>query len=179
MTGKDWTRSPQREVYSGRGTQRIPDSHFLPWKLSFILENLDIRGSILSSGSDGKESANANAGDLGLIPGSGISSSWRRTWQPTPVFLPGEFHGQRSLAGKEHQVAESDMTEGLTVSLSASIRPKILSMLLQDTFLCGICVISIFSRGSWKKFKVLSLLGFTSTCFTNSSPSSIPNTPIS
>ena len=25
--------------------------------------------------------------------------SWRRKWQPTPVFLPGEFHGQRSLAG--------------------------------------------------------------------------------
>ena len=22
---------------------------------------------------------------------------WRRKWQPTPVFLPGEFHGQRSL----------------------------------------------------------------------------------
>ena len=22
-----------------------------------------------------------------------------RKWQPTPVFLPGEFHGQRSLAG--------------------------------------------------------------------------------
>ena len=25
--------------------------------------------------------------------------SWRREWQPTPVFLPGEFHGYRSLAG--------------------------------------------------------------------------------
>ena len=25
--------------------------------------------------------------------------SWRRAWQPTPVFLPGEPHGQRSLAG--------------------------------------------------------------------------------
>ena len=25
--------------------------------------------------------------------------SWRRAWQPTPVFLPGESHGQRSLAG--------------------------------------------------------------------------------
>ena len=25
--------------------------------------------------------------------------SWKRKWQPTPVFLPGEFHGQRSLAG--------------------------------------------------------------------------------
>ena len=24
---------------------------------------------------------------------------WRREWQPTPVLLPGEFHGQRSLAG--------------------------------------------------------------------------------
>ena len=26
-------------------------------------------------------------------------SSWRRAWQPTPVFVPGESHGQRSLAG--------------------------------------------------------------------------------
>ena len=24
---------------------------------------------------------------------------WRRRWQPTPVFLPGEFHGQRKMAG--------------------------------------------------------------------------------
>ena len=24
---------------------------------------------------------------------------WRRAWQPTPVFSPGEFHRQRSLAG--------------------------------------------------------------------------------
>ena len=24
---------------------------------------------------------------------------WRRAWQPSPIFLPGEFHGQRSLAG--------------------------------------------------------------------------------
>ena len=43
----------------------------------------------------------ANAGDIkdaGLIPGSG-RFPWRRPWQPSPVFLPGEFHGQRSLAG--------------------------------------------------------------------------------
>ena len=26
-------------------------------------------------------------------------SSWRRKWQPTPVFLPGESHGQRKLVG--------------------------------------------------------------------------------
>ena len=26
-------------------------------------------------------------------------ANWRREWQPPPVFLPGESHGQRSLAG--------------------------------------------------------------------------------
>ena len=24
---------------------------------------------------------------------------WRRAWQSTPVFFPGKYHGQRSLAG--------------------------------------------------------------------------------
>ena len=40
-------------------------------------------------------------GDPGLIPGSGRSPEEgnEREWLPTPVFLPGEFHGQRSLAG--------------------------------------------------------------------------------
>ena len=32
---------------------------------------------------------------------------WRRTRQPTPVFLPGESHGQRSLAGYGHRVPKS------------------------------------------------------------------------
>ena len=41
----------------------------------------------------------ANAGDMGLIPGSG-RFPWRRKWQPTLVFLPAKSHGQRSLAGK-------------------------------------------------------------------------------
>ena len=29
----------------------------------------------------------------------GKDNPWRRKWQPTPVFLPGEFHGERNLAG--------------------------------------------------------------------------------
>ena len=33
---------------------------------------------------------------------------WRRKWQSTPVFLPGDFHGQRSLAGYSK---ESDTTK--------------------------------------------------------------------
>ena len=28
-----------------------------------------------------------------------VRDPWRRKWQPTPVFLPGEFHGQRSPTG--------------------------------------------------------------------------------
>ena len=49
--------------------------------------------------------------DVGKIP-------WEREWQPTPVFLPGESHGQRSLAvcsprGRK----EPDMTEWLSTSL--------------------------------------------------------------
>ena len=40
--------------------------------------------------------------------------SWRREWQPTPVFLPGEFHGERSLVGCSPQGhKESGTTEGL------------------------------------------------------------------
>ena len=44
-----------------------------------------------------KESA-CNAGDTGLIPGSG-KIPWMMKWQPTPVFLPGKSHCQRSLEG--------------------------------------------------------------------------------
>ena len=46
---------------------------------------------------------------------------WRRKWQPTPVFLPGESHGQRSLAGYSpwHR-KETDTTEQLTLLLSSS-----------------------------------------------------------
>ena len=36
---------------------------------------------------------------------------WRRKWQPTPVFLSGKSHGQRSLAAVVHQVAEVLVTE--------------------------------------------------------------------
>ena len=46
-------------------------------------------------GSDDKESA-CTAGDPGSVPGKIL---WRREWLPTPVFLFGKSHGQRSLAG--------------------------------------------------------------------------------
>ena len=50
----------------------------------------------------------ANAGDkrrrfdpwVGKIP-------WRKAWQPSPVFLPGGSHGQRSLVTIVHGIAQS------------------------------------------------------------------------
>ena len=115
--------------------------------------------SVYPGGSDGKASA-YNAGNPGLIPGSGRSPGegngnplqyshlqnpvdrgawwatvhgvtksrtrlsdftftlyfhhWRRKWQPTPVFLPGESQGRRSLVGyRPCGRKESDTTERL------------------------------------------------------------------
>ena len=43
---------------------------------------------------------------------------WSRKWQPTPVFLPGESHGQRSLAGySPWDCKESDVTQRLSTCL--------------------------------------------------------------
>ena len=40
---------------------------------------------------------------------------WRRDWQPTPVVLPGELHGQRSLLATVHRLTKSDTTEQLAL----------------------------------------------------------------
>ena len=47
-----------------------------------------------------------NVGDGGFDPWVG-KIPWRREWQPTAVFLSGQFHGQRSLVGH----TESETTE--------------------------------------------------------------------
>ena len=58
-------------------------------------------------------------GTVGKVP-------WRRKWQPTPIFFPREFHGQRSLVGYSpwgHK--DSDTTEGLIlIYLSTSTMIK-------------------------------------------------------
>jgi len=47
-----------------------------------------------TGGARGKKNPPANAGDpwFRQIP-------WRKAWQPTPLYLPGESHGQMSLMG--------------------------------------------------------------------------------
>ena len=73
------------------------------------------------SGSSGKESIYLQCGRSEVHPWI-WKILWRREWQLTPIFLPGESHGQRSLAGyRPWDLKESDMTERLTLSFFMSI----------------------------------------------------------
>ena len=77
----------------------------------------------LPGGSDSKEPA-CSVQDLGSIPGLGRSPGGGRAWQPTPVFLPEGFHGQRSLAGYSPRGRrESDKTERLSTHTHPSGHP--------------------------------------------------------
>ena len=52
---------------------------------------------------------------LGFDPWVG-EIPWRRKWQPIPIFLPGKFHGQRSLVGyRPWGCEESDKTGQLSM----------------------------------------------------------------
>ena len=65
-------------------------------------------------GSDGEGSA-CDSARVGFDPLVG-KIPWRREWQPTPVFVPGESHGQRSLVGyNTWSRKELEMTERLHV----------------------------------------------------------------
>ena len=94
----------------------------VPWRQNHFHKNIKLllilRYVNICSGASGKEltcqwrRTNRCWFDpwVGKIP-------WRRKWQPTPVFLPGKFHGQRSLAGYspwDHR--ESDTTEQLILT---------------------------------------------------------------
>ena len=88
---------------------------------------------------------------------------WRREWLPTPVFLPGEFHEQRSLVGYSpwgHK--ESDMTEWLTLSISLlyfNSHYIIFNIFDRLVLLVSICLF-FFSFFSSLHFKFLVLIYF-------------------
>ena len=83
---------------------------------------------------------------------------WRREWPPIPVFLPGEAHGHRSLAGYspwDHK--ESDTTERLTFSLFtfSDQAPRVFdSVFTGSDVLC--CVMSGGGRSHIKTFQMRS-----------------------
>ena len=83
-------------IYTHTHTHYIPYYKYMIYSIyySIFIYTINIVG--FPGGSEHEESA-CDMGDLGLIPGLG-RSPWRREWLPTPVFWPGKFHGQRSLA---------------------------------------------------------------------------------
>ena len=71
-----WIKCPSRLVQTYLRLTSMPKG--LPWQLSWYRIRLQWRGPQLCPW-------------IGKIP-------WKREWLPTPGFLPGEFHGRRSLA---------------------------------------------------------------------------------
>ena len=79
-----------------------PHSSMLAWKIPWVEEP----GRLQSMGS--RRVGHDWATSLSLF----TFLHWRRKWQPTPVFLPGEFQGQESLVGcRLWDRTESDTTE--------------------------------------------------------------------
>ena len=84
---------------------------------------------------------------------------WRREWQPTPVFLLGESHGQRSLVGYSpwgHKVRH----DYLKISKLSS--PHICTLELEDCFKVRFNFFNLFGNvGFWMRnnYKILCLFG--------------------
>ena len=59
-------------------------------------------------------------------------TSWKRAWQPSPVFLPGESHGQRNLVGYgPWRRKESDTTELLNPHTHLTSKSSIFGVIYQ------------------------------------------------
>ena len=64
---------------------------------------------------------------------------WRRKWQPTPAFLPGESHGQRSLVGYcPWGRRESDTTEWLSLTHSFTLNIGLIRWLSGNESACQV-----------------------------------------
>ena len=132
-----------------------PHSSTLAWKIPWVEEpgRLQSMGS-LRVGHDWATS-------LSLF----TFMHWRRKWQPTPVFLPGESQGWGSLVGcRLWGRTESDTTE---VTLAAARCACHLVFYLEFIELPGMCRLIIFSK--FGKFSAVTFFQvFFSNCFSNS-----------
>ena len=101
--------------------------------LYFKIYILIFKNMSYHSGSVGKESA-CNAGDLDSMPGL-ERFPWRRTWQPTSVFLPGESPGTEKPGGcSSWDGKELDMIEQLSIQHSTiTTTTKILAKSITTT----------------------------------------------
>ena len=86
---------------------------------------------------------------------------WRREWQPTPVFLPGKSHGQRSLAGCSPWVCkESDMTKRLTYTGKEEVRVTRLARWMPNKMWSINCLYVKFVMISIKKEVLIKIISY-------------------
>ena len=84
-------------------------------------------------------------------------SPWRRTWQLTPVLLPGKSHGLRSLVGYSPQGRkESDVTEGTEPTHACSGGKKVYSTEMLNSLL--------FTYLFWAALGLCCYTGASSSC---------------
>ena len=115
-------RSPRSTGYMGSPSTTSGSSRDLPDRRLSVGKRMEIGRMIMQADTECTRRASQVAQwqkiplrsrRLGLHPWVG-KIPWRRKWQPTPVFLPGKSHGQRSQLTKVHRVTkEMDSTEGL------------------------------------------------------------------
>ena len=85
----------------------------------------------------------------------GREDPWRKKWQPTPVFLPGESHGRRSLVGYSPRVAKSwtrlsDFTFTFFSSWRTSFRISVnASQEMKNSFRFSLLSLPHFWRTAW------------------------------
>ena len=117
------------------GDPQLPGSSLLGCFLCFVLSWAQ---GMLPRWLNGNPPADAGASrDRGSTPGSG---PWKRKWQPTPAFLPGESHAQRSLAGcnpwgsrvghhwaTEHKGQEEDQGLSCNTPVPPALSPSLCS----------------------------------------------------
>ena len=78
---------------------------------------------------------------------------WRRKWHPTPVFLPGKFHGQRSPAGySPWGLKGSDTTVGEKAKHYKEF---------WDLTICGFIVVCSISRICWRILPKVGTVGYS------------------
>ena len=83
----------ETEITWSQSKEYLELTEFRQSKNEFSTERFEAIPNKMPDFPVGKEST-FNAGDIG----HGFDP-WRRAWQPTLVFLPGDSHGQRSLVG--------------------------------------------------------------------------------
>ena len=101
-----------QKLFQGNWYFKIKMNHMkINYKLKTGKFLLALSDSLYSNIVHVVKSPPANAGNVKDVGSNLRSGRWRyRAWQPTPVFLPGESHGQRSVESQRVRNNQSKLT---------------------------------------------------------------------